>query len=123
MVILLVVRSSSSSFFWIVVGFVVLVKDLVLVGLVVNVLGLGSWEDVPELLDVIGLELALLRELDVELDEQVARAHLVLEEWHAHVPDQLGLVVGDDLAWHGGDLDLSVVNMLELKGEAGQGLE
>jgi len=52
----LLVTPSSTGGFGVVVLLIELIKDLVLVGLVVNILGLRARKNLPELLNLLGLE-------------------------------------------------------------------
>jgi len=119
---ILLMRSSATSLLGVVVRLIKLIKDLILIRLIVDILGLGSRQDISQLLDMASLELPFLGELDFELDEKVSGTHFVIEERHTVVSDQFGLLVRDDLTGHGGHFDGATIEMGELEGEAGQRL-
>lgn len=66
-------------------------------------------------------ELSSLGHLDLELDDQVAVAHVVLEERHAQASHHLLFLISDDLALADVDIVDGVVEVLQFELETNEG--
>lgn len=74
------------------IGFGVIIKIFEFI-ILLELLLLGSWEDIEELGDLVWLEGSFFGEFDIEFDIEVSVTHLVFPEGHTLVLDTSDILV------------------------------
>ena len=81
-----------------------------------------SRQQLRQLFQLFWCELSPLGHFYLELDDEIAEAHGILEEGHAQASNHLLFLVAQDLAFRGVDVEGGAVEMLHLEFEADQSL-